>query len=124
MDTPRRLAISMSAYKQRWRRPPPPEGTYVFRCDASDEVYSGYFVEGRRRAIDWGRRQGAIFLNVRPSSRAALSGRLAIQVASNSFVLVEHFLKRRQSVQADIGCDFERPPISKTLMSPAGRIIP
>ena len=68
MDTARRLAISMTAYKQRWRRAPPPEGTYVFRCDASEEqfIYSGYFVEGRRRALEWARKHGASYLYVRP----------------------------------------------------------
>jgi len=31
-------------------RAPPLEGTYIFRCDATEEqfIYTGYFVEGRR----------------------------------------------------------------------------
>jgi hypothetical protein len=67
-DAPRRLALSMSAYKGRWRRAPPPEGTYIFRCDSTEEqfIYTGYFVEGRRRAIQWARHHGASYVYVRP----------------------------------------------------------
>jgi hypothetical protein len=41
---------------------------YIFRCDASEEqfIYSGYVVEGRRRAIKWVRQHGATYLYVRP----------------------------------------------------------
>lgn len=65
---PRRLTLSVSAYKGQWRRAPPPEGTYVFRCDGTEEqfIYSGYFVEGRRRAMNWARQHGATYLYVRP----------------------------------------------------------
>jgi hypothetical protein len=52
-DVPCRFVLSVSAYKRRWHRAPPLEGTYIFRCDATEEqfIYTGYFVEGRRRAI-------------------------------------------------------------------------
>jgi arginyl-tRNA--protein-N-Asp/Glu arginylyltransferase len=44
------------------------EFLYIFRCDATEEqfIYTGYFVEGRRRAIQWARYHGASYLYVRP----------------------------------------------------------
>ena len=64
----RQLTLSVSAYKGQWRHAPPPEGTYVFRCDGTEDqfVYSGYFVEERRRAIKWARQHSASYLYVRP----------------------------------------------------------